>query len=111
MSPVEGGMETFYAAIVAATIGSILIIINEWTKLCFEKRKQKKKFTIWSGLEQTEQEQKPPSLTVEQISKDANLYAEEVESLLYEMVQEGTIQEGPFPGTFTRYKIETQGIN
>lgn len=103
MSPVEGGMETFHAAIVAAIIGSILIIVNEWIKLYCKEQKQKKKFTIWRVLEQRKQQTTHLSLTVEQISTETRLCAVQLEPLLYEMVQEGTIREGPFPRTFTRY--------
>lgn len=97
-------METFYGAIIAAIIGSALIVINEWTKIISEQRKQKKKFNIWNVLKQTGAT--PPSLTVAEISKETKLCAEQLESLLYEMVQEGTIREGPFPGTFTRYRTD-----
>jgi len=65
-------METFYGAIVAAVIGSVLIVINEWIKIFSEHRKQKKKFNIWKILELTEQASAAPNLTVEQVSENNN---------------------------------------
>jgi hypothetical protein len=97
----EGYMETIWGAIIVAIIGSMLIIINEWVKIYFAKKKTENKFKIWTALEQ--QGITPPSLTVEQICNATELRAEEVEPLLYEMIQEGTVKEGPVPKVFTRY--------
>lgn len=98
-------MDAFWGGIIGVAIGALigsgLIIINEWIKKCFERREQEKKFNIWKALEQTGVT--PPSLTVEQICKATGLCAKELESLLYGMVQGGTVKEGPVPKAFTRY--------
>jgi hypothetical protein len=72
-----------------------------WIDKLLRGRRESKKLLIYKALEQTGMT--PPSLTVEEICASTKLCAKEVESLLYEMIQEGTIAEGPFPGTFTRY--------
>ena len=100
-------METIWGAIIVAIIGSMLIIINEWVKIYFAKKKTENKFKIWTALEQ--QGITSPSLTVEQISNATELCAEEIEPLIYEMIQEGTVKESPFPKTFTRYLRKSSG--
>lgn len=94
-------MESFWVAFTAAAIGSILIILNEWVKVFFEQRKQKKKLVIWNALEQTGNT--PPSFTIEQLSEVTKINIEQLKPLLYEMLQEGVIFEGSLHGTFTRY--------
>lgn len=99
-------MESFYGGIIGAAIGALigsgLIILNDRIKICSEKSRQKKKFKIWNTLEQTGNT--PPSLTMEQISQTTGLCVDQLEPLLYEMIQEGTVKEGPVPKVFTRYK-------
>ena len=85
----------------AAVIGALLIISNERIKLFFEQRQQQNKLTIWSVLEQ--RGNTPPSLTPEQISQKTRIPIKKLGPLLYEMIEERTILEGHFPGTFTRY--------
>jgi len=70
-------------------------------KKYLKQKKTSKKLRIYKALEQTGPT--PPSLTMEQICETTGLCVKELELLLYEMVQEGTIKEGPFPRTFTRY--------
>jgi hypothetical protein len=70
-------------------------------KRYLKQKKTSKKLRIYKALEQTGPT--PPSLTVEQISEATGLSAEEMEPLLYEMIQEGTVKEGPVPKAFTRY--------
>jgi len=93
--------------LIAAVIGAILIIVNERIKLFSEQRQQRNKFAIWSALEQTGTTQL--SLTPEQLSEKMRMPAKKLKPLLYEMMREGTIIEGPFHGTFTRYKMEDNG--
>ena len=93
-------METILGALIGAIIGSMLIIINEWAKIYFGEKKTKRKFKIWTALEQGGIT--PPSLRFEEISKATGLCAKEIEPLLYEMIQEGTVKEGPLPKVFTR---------
>ena len=72
-----------------------------WIDKLSRGRRGSKKLLIYKALEQTGLT--PPSLTVEEICASTKLCAKQVELLLYEMVQEGIIREGPFPRTFTRY--------
>jgi hypothetical protein len=94
-------METIYGAIIGAVIGSILIIVNEWVKIYTGWQKQKNRVKVWNVLRQ--EGSTPTALSIEAISEKTKLCAKQLEPLLYEMVQEGTIKEGPFPRTFTRY--------
>jgi hypothetical protein len=64
----------------------------EWIKVFLERRKSLKKLAIYNALEQTGPT--PPSLTIAQISVITGLCLEQVNSLLYEMIESGTIQEG-----------------
>ncbi|GEM_PF-6951247 len=93
---------TVGGAVLATAIGSILIIVNEWVKVSFEKKKEKKKLTIWNALEQTG----PGTrwLTIEHISEETEIGVEELKPLIYEMLREGTVSEADRPGTFTRPK-------
>ncbi|MGO8990711.1 MAG: hypothetical protein ACLQGU_11540 [bacterium] len=94
-------METIWGALIGAIIGSMLIIINEWVKIYSGGKKTRRKFKIWVALEQ--KGVTAPSLTVEQVSAATGLCAKEVELLLYEMIQDGAVKEGPLPKVFTRY--------
>lgn len=96
-------MDTLWVALSAAAIGSFLIILNEWIKVYFERKKQRNKLAIWNALEQTGTT--PPSLTIEDIAMETGIDNENLTPLLYEMIQEGTISDGPFHA-FTRYRLE-----
>ena len=90
------------APILAAVIGSILIVVNEWVKIFFEKKRQKEKLRIWTALEQTGPVQR--LLTLENLSAATGLSGKNITPLIYEMLQEGTVSEGSRPGTFARFK-------
>ena len=80
----------------------------EWIKKYFRQRRESKKLLIYKLLEQTGPT--PPSLTVKQICEATGLREAEIESLLYEMIREGTLREGLFSKTFTRYlNVEQPG--
>jgi len=95
-------MDTIWGTLLGAIVGSVLIIINEWVKTYFEDRKEKKKFDIWNELKQTDIT--PPIMNDKKLSEATKINIKEISSLLYEMVREGTIHEGP-SSTFKRYKF------
>ena len=95
-------------AIMAAVIGSILIIVNEWFKVWLERRKQRKKFAIWDAMEQGGVA--PSKFTLEDLASKTHIDARSLKSLLYEMIQEGTVVEGELLGTFTRSKLENANV-
>lgn len=95
-------MDIIWVTLLGAIVGSVLIIINEWVKICFDNKKGKKKFDIWNTLKQTDYA--PPTLNDNQLSEITKIDIKEISYLLYEMVKEGTISEGPSPSSFTRYK-------
>jgi gas vesicle protein len=93
---------TVVGAVLAAAIGSFLIIANEWVKVLFEKKKEKKKLKIWNALEQT-----GPSarwLAIEHLSEETGIDVEEIKPLIYEMLREGTVFEAPMAGKFMRHR-------
>ncbi len=97
--------EAIYSAILAGAVGSFLIIVNEWFKVFLKRCKQNKKLKIWKAMEQT-----GISLsewTLEDLTKETLISSGRLQSLIYEMIQEGTAMEGTRRNTFTRHKPES----
>jgi hypothetical protein len=88
-------------AIVAASVGSFLIILNEWVKVFFERKKQRDKLGIWHALESNDAS-KVFAMRMGAIASDTRMRQKTVESLVYEIIRKKTIFEGPLPGGFTR---------
>lgn len=95
-------MENFWVVLIAAAVGSSLIILNEWIKIFFERKKQRKKLSVWNALEQKDTTR--PSLAIGELSDVTGMDSEELRPLIYEMVQDRTIVEGFSPGSFMRYR-------
>lgn len=72
-----------------------------YKEIVLKQRKTENKFIIWCALEQTNST--PPSSRVEELSNETGIDTKQIEELLFEMLEEGIIFEGPFPRTFTRY--------
>jgi len=93
--------EAIYSAILAGVVGSLLIIVNEWFKLFIERSKQNKKLKIWKAMEQAGIS--VFEWTLEDLTKQTQINSGQLQSLMYEMIQEGTAKEGTHRGTFTRH--------
>lgn len=73
-----------FPPLIAATVGSVLIIVNEWAKRLLDKRREKQKYQLWKQIFDLGHE----TGKLIELKKITDRYPD----LIYEMLKDGLIK-------------------